>query len=323
MGFETGLSRLNWRGGAIRFVLSAGVLVALFVVLDPGAIGEALATVNPSVWGICLGGFCLLHVVAAFKWRLFLRLSGATIPCGTAIRCHGAGLFSNLCLPSLIGGDVVRAGLAMGATPSREAVVLGSVVDRLADLLALGLVVLAGAAAAPAALSTLEQGATTGLTPLWIFFGILVFMVLVAVWILWWRPVRRWPRRLGRRLVETLRAMRLLRSRPGAALGGLVLCVGIQGGFVCVNIMLGEAMGLDLDPAFWFLLWPLAKIAAMLPVSLGGIGVREAAFAALISPFAEENTAVAQSLAWETVLIGGGLVAGLGWLISRREGVRT
>ena len=61
-----------------------------------------------------------------------------------AVRCYAMGLFANLFLPSLVGGDVLRAGLIMGATRRRAAVILGSLADRgvdvagLAFLLAIG-----------------------------------------------------------------------------------------------------------------------------------------------------------------------------------------
>ena len=36
--------------------------------------------------------------------------------------------------------------------------------------------------------------------------------------------------------------------------------------------------------AVWLLAWPLAKLIALAPVSLGGIGVREVALATLLLP---------------------------------------
>ena len=50
----------------------------------------------------------------------------------------------------------------------------------------------------------------------------------------------------------------------------------------------------------------------MLPVSLGGLGVREAALMSLLVPFgADAASVVAAGLAFEAVIIGGGLVSGL------------
>jgi uncharacterized membrane protein YbhN (UPF0104 family) len=57
--------------------------------------------------------------------------------------------------------------------------------------------------------------------------------------------------------------------------------------------------------------WPLAKLAAVLPLTQGGIGVREAALVGLLAPFGAPGPLVlASGLAWEAVVIAGGLVAG-------------
>lgn len=39
------------------------------------------------------------------------------------------------------------------------------------------------------------------------------------------------------------------------------------------------AIGLEVSTSAWLLAWPLAKIVALVPASLGGIGVREVALA--------------------------------------------
>jgi len=90
--------------------------------------------------------------------------------------------------------------------------------------------------------------------------------------------------------------------------------VGIQASFVLLNAFLGAAIGLQAPLHVWFLAWPLAKLVALLPVSLGGLGVREVALAGLLQPFGVPAAlAVAQSLLWETILVAGGLTAGLIW----------
>ena len=50
----------------------------------------------------------------------------------------------------------------------------------------------------------------------------------------------------------------------------------------------------------------------MLPVSLGGLGVREVAVVALTAPLGvEREIAMAQSLVWQSVLVAGSLSAGV------------
>ncbi|MFV1986736.1 MAG: hypothetical protein ACC682_05625, partial [Gemmatimonadota bacterium] len=57
----------------------------------------------------------------------------------------------------------------------------------------------------------------------------------------------------------------------------------------------------------------------LLPVSLGGLGVRDATLGAALLPFGiPMATGVAVSLLWQTVLIAGGLLAGGVWIVLTR-----
>jgi uncharacterized membrane protein YbhN (UPF0104 family) len=55
----------------------------------------------------------------------------------------------------------------------------------------------------------------------------------------------------------------------------------------------------------------LAKLSAVLPVTQGGVGVREAALAVLFASFGVPAAlAVAVGLVWQAVVITGGVVSG-------------
>ena len=309
----SGLASGRWMKLLVRLAASVVVLAVVGWIVDPERALQGLGRLRPLPWAATLAAFLALHASSALKWRYFVSLSGARISAGTALTSHAAGLFANLCLPSLIGGDVLRAGLAMRATPRRTELVVGSLVDRVSDLtalvsIALTAMVFVGARdsmathALPIAAALLVAGATGGLVAL---------RACIRS-----RVVRRLPRKIARRVLDVASAVRAMRRRPLQSLAGWLCCVGIQSCFVLVNLALGASIGLDLSPELWFLLWPLAKVAAMLPVSFGGLGVREAAFAALVSPFGPESLAVAQSLAWQSVLIVGGLAAGAFWMAS-------
>lgn len=300
-------------------LVSALLLSAVLWIVGPRTVGAAVRSIPFTGWLAALAGFCAFHVVGAVKWRLFMGLAGAPIRLGPVVRAYAAGLFANLCLPSLVGGDVLRAGIVMRAAPRKEAVVMGSLVDRFADVSALATLVLVGALSAPAVVSGMED-ATRTTTVLAVAAPLAAVLGLAAAFFVLRRvPLRSLPRRLARVLVGFLRAFRAMRARPAIGVRGYLMCLVVQAGFVAINALIGDAMGLDLDFRLWILLWPMAKIAAMLPLSLGGIGVREAAFAALAAPFAPKELAVAQSLVWESVLVVGGLVAGAWWGLGRRR----
>lgn len=300
----------------VRLVLSGVILFAVFRIVGGEQILDALGRVRLIPWLAALAGFLVLHVLSAAKWRFFLGLAGARLTMLASVKCYSAGLFANLCLPSLVGGDVIRAGLAMRLTDEKEAVLLGSVVDRLSDVLALGLLVACGMIAAPAAAKQVHQGAVSGFLVFSILLGCAVAGGITAWYLMTRVPLRKLPKKLARFSIKVLRALRAVRGRPAQVALGLLFCFGLQSGFVVINIGLGDMMGMDLDVRLWFLLWPLAKIAAMLPVSLGGLGVREAAFGVLVKPFLDSKLAVAESLVWQSVLIAGGLLAGAYWLAS-------
>ena len=57
-------------------------------------------------------------------------------------------------------------------------------------------------------------------------------------------------------------------------------------------VMLASGVGVEAPLEIWFFAWPLAKILAIAPVSLGGIGVREASLAALMAPFGADAAGV-------------------------------
>ena len=296
---------------ALRLGLSLGVLATVLFVVGIDGARAGFERLAPWAFALALVVFLSLQAVSALKWRWFVSLAGARLSAGDAVGCHAAGLFANLCLPSLIGGDVLRLTLALPRTRAgtRTSLVLGSIVDRVADLLALATLALFGLLASPAAAGRL--GGTLVAIP--VTLGVMILggagaacglKILLAR-----RPLRRQPRKL----IQVLRGLRALRRRPVSALAAWSSCLAIQGGFVLVNVVVGRSLGLELSVGMWFLLWPLAKIAAMLPISFGGLGVREAAFAALLAPWGLQGLAVAQSLVWQSVLLVGGLLAGLYW----------
>ncbi len=309
--------KFKFKKGLIRLVGSAVLLTLVFHFVGREAIVSALSSVRAGPWALALLGFLAMHAFSALKWRFFLGLCGAPIPMKLALRAYAAALFANLCLPSLVGGDVVKAGLAMQASKNKTGVLLGSVADRLADVTALGLLVGLGAVLAPSAAEALHGGAIQGI---WVLAGGLVLLGIgtaVGYFVMLRLPLRKLPRKVAKLLIGMLRALRKLASTPGLALLGLCWCLSLQAGFVLLNVPLGEMVGLNLDVRLWLLLWPLAKVAAMLPLSLGGLGGREAAFGLLVTPFAESRLAVAESLVWQSVLIAGGLLAGAFFMLTR------
>lgn len=300
-----------------RVVLSVGLLAILLLVLPWNELRAAFARLSAPLWIGVLGGFVLGHAIGVFKWRLAVNAGRGGLALLDGARCYAAGLFANLCLPSIVGGDVLRAALAAKITRRPEAAVWGGLVDRLSDVTALGLLIVAGALLARTAL----PGLWAQLLGLAVVMAILVagFGLPLALR----RPLARWPKRIRRPVARSMVAIRRMSRSPFTALKILLLSLAIQSGFVLLNAALGAGVGIHVPLAVWFLVWPLAKVASLLPISLGGLAVREATLAALLVPFGVRPSAgVAVSLVWQSVLIAGGLMGGLLWLALRKSSAR-
>ena len=303
-----------WRHPAFRLAGSVVVLALLFTVLPAGELLAAMRGLPLAAWGLAIATYLCLHLIGVVKWRLLVNAAGAGLPFVDAVRAYYSGLFGNTFLPSIVGGDVIRAGVAFGVVRSRSGLLLGSLVDRVQDVIGLGLVAGVGVLLSPRALAPESRT---------VFFalGALLAAGGVAALVMWFTfPARRLPIRWRRKFVTVRRAVRATASRPSRLVAALLLGMTLQSLLVVLNWVLGRAIGIDIPLYVWFFVWPLAKISGLLPVTQGGIGVREAAQAALFAPFGVPAVmAVATGLVFEVVIISGGLAGGaIAWLIGRR-----
>lgn len=286
---------------AIRLFVSVAVLAALLAFVPLAQLGAAIATVPPGLWMVALALFLAGHAVAAFKWQLLLGHQGQ-IPARVWLRAHFAGLAANLCLPGVAGGDVVRAAWIRRSVGSVEQVAVAAVVDRLLDCVALVALATLGVA--------MSGGRTVDVRALLIIVlgGSSALAVAVAIGLILFRSRFRDTGILQR----VTAAGRLLATRPAVPLACLALSLGVQTLFVLINVRLGAAVGVDVAAAGWLVAWPLAKLVALAPISLAGLGVREAALVALMRPYGAPAALVAAAgLVWQSILVAGGLI---GWL---------
>lgn len=294
-----------WRRAVLRIAGSALFLALLLWLVPLDQLARAFRRIPVPVWGLALGGYLGLHLIGVAKWRFLMRVAGADLPFSRALRCYYSGLFGNTFLPSVVGGDLVRATLALRLGGPPSGVLTGSLVDRFVDVLGLAALAGAGALLAPSALDERSRAVFAGVAAL---LSIAAASLGLALWIL---PASRVPGAVRRRLRGAQRSLATLADRPSALGIALVGAVALQTLLVVLNAALAKAMAVDVPFTTWLFVWPLAKIAALLPITLGGIGVRETAQVALLAPFGVPLVdAVAVGLAFQAVVVGSGLVAG-------------
>lgn len=305
----------GWKsiGALTRLAVGLGILALLFVLLPRERIWTAIRSIPPSLWLMVLAGYLAAHFLGAMKYRMMVNLGGAELSFPQAAQCYFGGLFGTLFLPSIVGGDVVRVGVGLRMARHRAGFLLGSLMDRLMDILALVLMISAAILLLPGELEPRSRRMFL------LSVGGVVLAFLAATAALAALPVGRFSMRLRRKLVRLRQAGRSMQQRPQVVVAALAGGVVVQSSFVLLTAVLGEACGLHLRVRVWFLAWPLAKLAALVPLSQGGLGVREAALAAVLLPFgAPAALTVAVGLVWQTQIYAGGLISGLIGLAARR-----
>jgi uncharacterized membrane protein YbhN (UPF0104 family) len=299
-------SKRKWLIAVLRLMVSAAVLTMLFLLLPRESLWAAIKRLTPGVWLMTLCAYLLLHLLGISKWRMMVNLAGGGLSYIGAVRCYYAGLFGSIYLPSIVGGDVVRAGLGLRIVRSKIGLLLGSLVDRIQDLVALTIVAAIGAFLLPRELDRRSRLVFWFMAAAFLV-GILGVVALGAI-----LPVKRFSFRMRRRIVRVRQGIRAGLRRPQIMLLSLSLGITLQIGLTLLNAFLADACGLHIAWRVWLFAWPLSKITAMMPISQGGIGVREATLVALLAPFgATSSLAFAAGLVFQTIIISGGLLGGL------------
>ena len=302
---------------ALKISVSFGILGLLFWLLPLEEMREALARFEVGVWVLVLAGLCSAHLLGTVKWRAILAAGRAHLRVAQAVQAYGAGLFANLCMPSIVGGDALRAGLAWRMTRRPEAVALGGLADRLIDVAALlGIATIGGILARDCYDGWWRQlfGVGLILAAVGAVLGLLLFLR---------PPLKRLPKKVQRIARRGLVALRRIVRSPATACLALTIALTMQTTFVLLNVWIGRSIGIDVPVEVWFLAWPLAKIAGLAPISLAGLGVRDATQAALLEPVGVPySQGFVASLIWQTELVGRGLLGGAAWtLLKRRDPV--
>jgi uncharacterized membrane protein YbhN (UPF0104 family) len=311
-------SSRKWIYLAARWAAALLILGILFHLLPMSPLRTALSRVPLSRFIAVLLIYLVALTGGITKWHTVVNSAGAQLSFAASAQCYTSGLFGALFLPSIIGGDVARIAVGISHSPRPAAVITGNVADRILDvaaqltLVSLGLLLLPGSLPVP-----LQAPAKRVL-----FAGILAAAILFGLVVALRRPLLRGRSiRIRRRIAQLRHAIRAVSRRPGRLVFGWLLGTSVQGTYVLLTALLGITCGLGLPLRVWLFAWPLAKIAAVMPITQGGIGIREAALVILLAPFgAPASQVLATGIVWEGIIITGGLLAGLTALLLRRAG---
>lgn len=295
-----------------RVVISLGLLVAVLLTIG---LEELWATVSSASLPLLLAALALFIggvVVRAARWRALLVALGIRLPFRRLVYLYFSGAFFNLFLPTGFGGDVVRV-LELAQEAQATAALGTVVVDRLTGLLVLFAMALAALPFGGGLLS-LQMRLLVGLLST---AGLIVGGLVLQ---------GKWLRRLGSWLPGPLsltgegalaRAYTAVTACGWRAVGqALFFSLLFNTLLILVNYLAALAVGMDIPLVYFLIFVPVLSVTLMLPISVGGLGVRETTAALLFAQIGvDEAVAVAASLSVYAVSALTSLFGGLLYLV--------
>ena len=306
----------GWIFLLLRWLVAFAILALLLHFFPMAQLRDALSRVPLTRFLAVLLIYLAALTGGVTKWHVVVNSAGAKLSFGASAQCYSSGLFGALFLPSIIGGDVARLAVGISRSPHPAAVITGNVADRFLDVAAQLTLVLLGLILLPGSLPEPLQAPARHV----LVASAAVAVLVLSVALILHRPLLRGRSiRFRRGLAQIRHAIRSISRHPYRLLFGWLLGTSVQGTYILLTALVGISCGLVLPLRVWLFAWPLAKIAAVMPITQGGIGVREAALVLLLAPFgAPAAHVLATGIVWEGVIIAGGLLAGLTALLLRR-----
>ena len=225
-----------------------------------------------------------------------------------------AGQFVGNVLPSTIGGDVLRVARSVKDV-GKDTAFASVVIDRLTGFVSLPVLIAVGFLARPslvseshAWLAVLSAGGTV------VVFGLLLVVAGHPSLGGRFKERENWMRYIGVLHVGVDR----LRRRPRLAAETLAVAVGYQVLYTAGVYCAVHTVGLSTIPTAAVVAYvPAVAIAQVMPISVGGFGLREGMLVLLLKPLGATTTqAVAVGLLWYTMVLlaslGGAPLVALG-----------
>lgn len=279
----------------LKALVSALLVALLLCRVDVAEVGRVLAVASPGLMALAGLLFFLMHVLNALKLRVLLpELRAGRLLAYTLV----AQLYA-LVLPGQLAGEAVKAyrlsrdegrGQGQGQGQGQGEIGGGRIVSAVAfDKVTgiVGLLLLTGGGLA-------MQSARFG-DGLLVGVGLVLAGLVAATVLLAWTPARAlllallgWragPKReallLGplRRFLE---AWRDQTRRPGRALLSVAGGIAVQMAAVAGSQALGLAVGIDQPFSVWSAVIGLMSVIVLMPVTVAGIGLREASLVGLL-----------------------------------------
>jgi glycosyltransferase 2 family protein len=301
----------------LKPLVTLALYALVFYWTDATAIAAELGRVNlqPVVVGVLL--YMAGQAISSWKWQILLQPVQLDVPYRKILGFYFTGMFFNLFLPTIVGGDAVKAVLLARETGAPARATMSVFMERNVGLCAL-LIVAIGAAelAPPVELFGLSLRMLTWLLAV-AYAAANAVMMSALLYRVVDRLIAATPLAHLRHRADSLyQAIVPYKSAPGRLIAGVGLSFLFQAIVIAVVFLNARALALDVPAAAVAVFVPLVSLAGMIPVSVNGLGVREALYILLFGRIGVPvETAVSLALLYLAVTFLASLPGGVAYLM--------
>jgi uncharacterized membrane protein YbhN (UPF0104 family) len=302
----------------IKALIALLLIAVLLYNVDWTSTTRVLAQVSWWPLGLILILMLWELAISAWRWQWALKIHGLSFSFGYLIDVIAKGYFINNFLPSAVGGDAYRVIKTMPPDGYRSRALSAVLVERLSGIVALLLLGAAGALwlfdAAPIARWYLGVCVAGGA-------GAVV--VTFIAWRGWLKPLTNRVRHLAVFDALEHNVHRLMRGRT-EWLYIAMLAVLFQTSSVCIVMALFAIIGHPMSFAACALMTAAAGVAAVLPISINGIGVMEGSLVGMaVALGVDYETAVIVALLRRMMMVTLSVICGGAFLLDRTPAERA
>lgn len=260
---------------AAKVAISVSLFGFLIYQYGSGELANQLAEVDPLWIVLAIIILSVSFVLGAIQWNIILRNLNIIIPLRRALAFYYTGLFFNNFLLSFIGGDVVRI-YDIAKTSGKNSEAISTVfLDRLIGLFTMTL------------FAALAVTFTFGLirSNFLIFLTVSILSVICFVLMfLYSKPFAKkfesfgraiLPARFHEKVRSIYNSLNYYGSNPGLLAKLFSISVVVQLARILVHYCAARSIGVDIGIEYFFIFIPIIALLITLPITIGGIGLRE------------------------------------------------
>lgn len=274
-------------GFALRIGAGATIIGLLLWHYNARPILNQLARESPVFFLAAIGLYVAGQVMSSWRWKLLGGVLKIPAPFIDYLSFYFIGMFTNVFVPGLVGGDALRA-IYLGRRHNRLGDAVASVLaDRGTGLLGLFWLAAVAAGALSAAVPSTVRGPA-------ILVGVGTFAIYALLPLL-----SRLAARMPERIAVLAQTIEPYMKRPLSLMPAILLSIVLQLSMAVCQWLLGLGLGLHAPLGLFVLCVPIANLFASLPITLNGLGVRETFYLMLFAQAGLGHAdAIALGLLW-------------------------